>query len=55
MEKVDATWKGILASLKYVVETGDVTPRQKATLFMMRTFMFMMPSKTKSENVTVPD
>ncbi len=55
MEKVDATWKGILASLKQVVETGDVTPRQKATLFMMRTFMFMMPSKTKSENVTVPD
>lgn len=55
MEKVDATWKGILASLKSVVETGDVTGRQKATLFLMRTFMFMMPAKTRSENVVVPD
>ena len=55
MEKVDATWKGILASLKSVVETGDVTGRQKMTLFLMRTFMFMMPAKTRSENVVVPD
>ncbi|MGB7981467.1 MAG: SRPBCC domain-containing protein [Candidatus Nanopelagicales bacterium] len=55
MDKVDSTWKGILASLKSVVETGDVTGRQKMTLFFMRRFMFMMPSTTKSENVAVPD
>ncbi len=55
MDKVDSTWKGILASLKSVVETGDVTGRQKVTLLFMRTFMFMMPSTTKTENVTVPD
>lgn len=55
MEKVDSTWNGILASLKEVVENGDVSGRQKVTLFFMRTFMFLMPSKTKSENVTVPD
>lgn len=55
MEKVDATWKGILASLKDVVETGDVGGKQKVTLFFMRTFMFMMPAKTKAANVTVPD
>jgi len=55
MEKVDSTWKGILADLKAVVETGDVSARQKVTLFFMRTFMFMMPASTKAENVPVPD
>jgi hypothetical protein len=55
MEKVDATWKGILGSLKTVVETGDVSARQKVTLFFMRNLMFLMPSKTKAENVTVPE
>ncbi len=55
MDKVDATWQGILASLKSVVETGDVSGKQKVTLFFMRTFMFMMPAKTKADRVTVPD
>ncbi len=55
MEKVDATWQGILESLKTVVETGDVSGKQKVTLFFMRTLMFLMPSKTKAENVSVPD
>ena len=55
MDEVDATWQGILASLKSVVETGDVSGKQKVTLFFMRTFMFMMPAKTKSDRVTVPD
>lgn len=55
MQRVDTTWQGILASLKSVVETGDVAGKQKVTLFLMRTFMFMMPSKTKSQNVSVPD
>ena len=55
MDKVDATWQGILAQLKTVVETGDVTGKQKVTLWMMRTFMFMMPGKTKTERVSVPD
>lgn len=55
MDKVDSTWKGILASLKAVVETGDVSTRQKMTLFLMRHSMFMMPSGTRTANVTVPD
>lgn len=55
MDKVDSTWKGILASLKTVIETGDVSTRQKATLFLMRRFMFMMPRATKTANVDVPD
>ena len=55
MDRVDSTWKGILESLKIVVETGDVSGKQKVTLFFMRTFMFLMPSKTKTQNVTVPD
>lgn len=55
MDKVDSTWRGILASLKDVVETGDVSGRQKVTLFFMRTFMFMMPAKTKADRVSVPD
>jgi len=55
MDKVGATWKAILASLKSVVESGDVSGRQKITLFFMRTFTFMMPSTTKTENVAVPD
>lgn len=55
MEKVDTTWAGILNDLKSVVESGDVPARRKATLFLMRTFMFMMPSGTKTENVAVPD
>ncbi len=55
MEKVDTTWQGILASLKSVVETGDVPGKQKLTLWMMRTFMFLMPAKTKADRVSVPD
>jgi uncharacterized protein YndB with AHSA1/START domain len=55
MDKVDATWNGILRSLKTVVETGDVSGRQKVTLFFMRNLMFLMPAKTKAANVTVPD
>lgn len=55
MDKVDATWQGILAQLKTVVETGDVSGKQKITLWTMRTFMFMMPAKTKTERVSVPD
>lgn len=55
MDKVDTTWNGILEALKSVVETGDVSGKQKATLFLMRTFMFMMPAKTKADRVRVPD
>jgi uncharacterized protein YndB with AHSA1/START domain len=55
MDKVDTTWQRILASLKSVVETGDVGSRQKMMLFLMRHSMFMMPSGTKAANVSVPD
>ena len=55
MDKVDSTWQGILASLKTVIETGDVSGKQKVTMFLMRTFMFMMPSKTKADRGSVPD
>ncbi len=55
MDKVDSTWLGILTSLKTVIETGDVSGKQKVTLALMRTFMFMMPAKTKADRVSVPD
>lgn len=55
MEKVDSTWKSILASLKQVVETGDVAARQKVVLLLVKAFMFTMPRTTKAENVVVPD
>lgn len=55
MDKVDSTWLGILQSLKTVVETGDVTGKQKMTLFFMRHMMCLMPAKTKARNVHVPD
>jgi uncharacterized protein YndB with AHSA1/START domain len=53
--KVDKTWAGILATLKSVVETGDISGSDKAKYWLMRTFMFAMPAKTKADNVSVPD
>lgn len=54
VDKVDKTWAGILRELKNVVEQGDVSTRTRLTYSMMRTFMFMMPSKTKAENAQIP-
>ena len=54
LDKVDATWKGILAALKQVVESGDVGTGVKLQYVMMRAFMWAMPSGTKSENVPEP-
>ncbi len=53
--KVDKTWAGILATLKLLVETGDISRADKAKYALMRIFMFAMPGKTKTENVAVPD
>ena len=54
LDKVDSTWKGILAALKQVVETGDVSSGLKVQYAFMRAFMRAMPSGTKSENVPEP-
>ena len=54
LDKVDTTWKGILAALKQVVEDGDVGTGLKFQYAMMRAFMWAMPSSTKSENVPEP-
>lgn len=54
-EKVDSTWKAIIEDLKSVVENGDVSAKGKASRFFMRTFLFAMPAKTKTENVKVPN
>jgi len=48
------TWAGILAELKRLVETGDISRRTKARYALMRAFVWAMPAKTKSENVEVP-
>lgn len=55
MGKNDKTWAGILADLKHQVETGDVSTKTKVSHSLMKTFMFAMPARTKSENVAVPD
>lgn len=55
IDKVGTTWAGILQSLKSVIENGDVSAKQKVTLFFMRHLMFLMPSETKAANVRVPD
>lgn len=54
LDKVDATWKGILTALKQVVESGDVGGGLKFQYAMMRAFMWAMPASTKSENVPEP-
>lgn len=54
LDKVDATWKGILTALKSVVETGDIGIGLKLQYALMRTFMWAMPAGTKSENVPEP-
>ncbi|USX48175.1 SRPBCC domain-containing protein [Lentzea sp. HUAS12] len=54
LDKVDSTWKGILAALKQVVESGDVGTGLKFQYAMMRAFMWAMPSGTRTENVPEP-
>ena len=54
LDKVDTTWKTILAALKQVVESGDVGAGLRFQYAMMRAFMWAMPSSTKSENVPEP-
>lgn len=55
LHKVDKTWVGILAELKSVLESGDVTAKTKVTYAFMRAFMFALPSRTKVDNVAIPD
>jgi len=40
--------------LQVMVERGDIGLKQKLIYFMMRTFMFAMPAKTKRDNVEEP-
>ncbi|SDP86024.1 Uncharacterized conserved protein YndB, AHSA1/START domain [Lentzea jiangxiensis] len=54
LDKVDSTWKGILAALKQVVETGDVGSGLKVQYAFMRAFMRAMPASTKTGNVPEP-
>ncbi|MGB3256446.1 MAG: SRPBCC domain-containing protein [Ornithinimicrobium sp.] len=54
MAKHGKTWERILADLKHQVERGDVSRKTKLSQALMGTFMFAMPSRTRSENVQVP-
>ncbi|MFC5289024.1 SRPBCC domain-containing protein [Actinokineospora guangxiensis] len=54
LHKVDATWKGVLAALKDVLENGDIGAGLKLQYAMMRAFMWAMPAGTKSANVPEP-
>lgn len=54
LDRVDKTWAGILAELKRLLETGDVSFRLKTQYGIMRMFLWAMPAKTKTANVEVP-
>ena len=54
MARHEKTWDRILADLKHQVELGDVSRTTKISQALMSTFMFAMPSRTRSENVQVP-
>ncbi|MGB3763766.1 MAG: SRPBCC domain-containing protein [Ornithinimicrobium sp.] len=54
MAKHGKTWDRILADLKHQVERGDISRKTKLSQALMGTFMFAMPSRTRSENVQVP-
>jgi uncharacterized protein YndB with AHSA1/START domain len=51
---VDATWTMVLAELKRLLETGDISLGVKARYLLMRAFMWAMPARTKTENVPEP-
>jgi uncharacterized protein YndB with AHSA1/START domain len=55
VEKVDATWTGILTQLKHVLETGDIPRSAKVRYALMHAFSWALPAKTKAGNVSVPD
>ncbi len=55
LEKVDATWAVILPELKRVIETGDISVKVKLRYTLYRPFRWLMPAKTRAENVSVPD
>jgi hypothetical protein len=55
LDSVDSTWSKILAELKRVVETGDISTGLKLRYGLMRAFMWALPSKTRSGNVPIPD
>lgn len=54
LDNVDKTWRLILRELKRLLETGDIGAGLKLQYAMMRTFMWAMPARTRTENVTVP-
>lgn len=55
LDQVDATWATILPELKRVIETGDISPTLKTRYALMRAFMWLMPARTRTENVPEPD
>lgn len=55
LDQVDGTWGMILPELKRLLETGDISAGLKARYLMMRSFMWMMPARTRAENVPEPD
>jgi uncharacterized protein YndB with AHSA1/START domain len=55
LDKVDGTWASILAELKRLVETGDISRKVKLQYALMRAFMWALPARTRAGNVPEPD
>jgi uncharacterized protein YndB with AHSA1/START domain len=52
LKSVDSTWASILVDLRSQLERGDITTSKKLQYVLMRSLMWMMPARTKTENVT---
>jgi uncharacterized protein YndB with AHSA1/START domain len=55
LDGVDRTWLMILRELKRLLETGDISRELKVRYAVMRRFMWAMPAKTRTGNVTIPE
>lgn len=54
MRGVEGTWRMVLAELKRLLETGDISRGLKVRYLLMRAFMWAMPARTRTENVPEP-
>lgn len=48
LDKIDATWDGILADLKRLLEEGDISLKSRVTFALMRRLHWVLPAKTKT-------
>jgi uncharacterized protein YndB with AHSA1/START domain len=53
-KNIDSTWRMILPELKRLIETGDISTGLKVRYLLMRAFMWALPARTKTGNVSEP-